>query len=508
MNTKQKNIEEIKKQEKAIFKFINEIAIMRKIDPKLIVETFKDVVIKTIEKKIDPDADIQIDIDLEKKEIKAVNNATWVVSDEEALTQDEKLNDIFSIGITEAKTIDPEVEEYGEVRKEFSINSLNSEIKKTIMQVFRQKIIEIIRNSIFEKYQNRQGEVVKAKFVSKTKSGFLFELEEDSTMAYMPSKISNNRIKLELNQVIDVYIDEVRNEVKEAQIILSNASEQLIKKSLYTNIPEIASGEVEIVRISRLPGERAKVAVQLSETAETNIEEIGAIVGAGGSRIKAVSEALNGEKIDIVKYSTDINKFISEAMSPAKVVGVKELNPLKGKRKFLVIVPDIHKTLAIGKLGINILLAVELTKVNIDIISLSEAKEKNIIFEWNGNINSEDVDKLESGVKLGYKKDGFGTNKGKRSTRSNFLSNIDMTDLDQDIADYHFNLEDREFEIDNTLSMEEVQEMMAQKTDNTIEEISKEFKNNKNIHTDYKIDKDLSEFAGIDGIDFDEDDTW
>lgn len=180
---------------------------------------------------------------------------------------------------------------------------------------------------------------------------------------------------------------------------MSNVDDKILVKLFYNEIPEVAQGYVEIAYIARIAGLRSKVVVKKSPTAPAYIEEIGSIIGRNAARISAISEQLKGEKIDLVQYSEDKKQLIMNAISPAKVIDIIQTKPTNGsKSAYIVIVPDVQHTLAIGKKGHNVLLASDIVKAKLDIISQSEADEKHIAYNIeNGNVTDEDFKILEQG---------------------------------------------------------------------------------------------------------------
>ena len=169
-------------------------------------------------------------------------------------------------------------------------------------------------------------------------------------------------------QLVKVYLVEVRRTTRGPQVMVSRTHPGLVKRLFELEVPEIASGLVEIKSIAREAGSRTKIAVH---AAEENIDPVGACVGARGARVAAVVDELQGEKMDIVVWSEDMAKFVASALSPADVISV---TPLPGAKACRVIVPDDQLSLAIGKEGQNARLAARLTGCKIDIKPASQAE--------------------------------------------------------------------------------------------------------------------------------------
>ena len=168
--------------------------------------------------------------------------------------------------------------------------------------------------------------------------------------------------------MIRVFVVEVRRSNRGPQVLVSRTHPALVKRLFELEVPEIASGAVEIRSIAREPGSRTKIAVHATEE---NVDPVGACVGARGARVGAVVDELQGEKMDIVVWSEDLSKFVASALSPADVISVTQLPGAKACR---VIVPDDQLSLAIGKEGQNARLAARLTGCKIDIKPASQAE--------------------------------------------------------------------------------------------------------------------------------------
>jgi len=229
---------------------------------------------------------------------------------------------------------------------------------QTAKQVILQKIREAEKETISSEYRSKEGEIVSGivqrieghtVFVDIGKTlGILNRDEQIPGEFYRPSQ----RLKL--------YIMKVEDTPKGSVVMLSRAYPKLISKLFELEVPEIASGTVVIKAIAREPGFRTKIAV---ESNEQGVDPIGACVGQRGTRIMAVINELGGEKIDVISWEEKPEKFIANALSPAKIVGVK----VEDKNTAIVFVPEDQLSLAIGKDGRNVRLAANLTGWKIDI---------------------------------------------------------------------------------------------------------------------------------------------
>ncbi len=238
---------------------------------------------------------------------------------------------------------------------------------QTAKQVVIQKIREAEKSAIYEEFKSKEGEVVSG--IVQRIEGKNVYLNLDRTLALLPKEEQTPGEFYRLGQRLKVYILRVEESPKMSTVIVSRAYPKLVSKLFELEVPEIANGQVEIKSIAREAGSRTKIAVA---SKQEGIDPIGAVVGQRGSRVQAVIQELGGEKIDIVEYSDDPQRYISQALSPAKVSEVK----IMPKNKALVIVPKDQLSLAIGRDGQNVRLAAKLTGWKIDVRGPEEEEEK------------------------------------------------------------------------------------------------------------------------------------
>jgi transcription termination/antitermination protein NusA len=230
---------------------------------------------------------------------------------------------------------------------------------QTFRQVMSQKIREAERDRKFEEYANREGDLVTG-IIQQTDDRYtLLDLGRVESLLPKAEQVPFERPTP--GDRVKAYIVEVRKTVKGPQIVVSRTHPGLIKRLFELEVPEIADGIVEIKACSREPGHRTKIAVYSNDS---NVDPVGACVGARGGRVRMVVNELRGEKIDIVPFSDDLATFVSNALSPAKVIEVILSDDLTQAD---VIVPDNQLSLAIGKEGQNARLAARLTGVRVDI---------------------------------------------------------------------------------------------------------------------------------------------
>ena len=229
----------------------------------------------------------------------------------------------------------------------------------TAKQVVTQRIREAERGNIFSEYTQKENDVVTGK-IDRMERGNVF-VDIGKVEAILPEKEQVDTEYYEVGRPIKCYVSEVKNGTKGTQIVLSRTHPGLVKRLFFQEVPEIQDGLVEIKSVSREPGSRTKIAVY---SENPDIDAQGACIGPRGSRVQAISEELNYEKIDIVKWSEDPVEYISAALSPSKVLSVEADEQEKSAK---VTVPESQLSLAIGKSGQNVRLAARLTGWKIDI---------------------------------------------------------------------------------------------------------------------------------------------
>jgi len=239
---------------------------------------------------------------------------------------------------------------------------------QTAKQVIIQKIREAERESLYEEYKKKEGEIASGIVQRIEKNTVFLDLGRATGVLFPEEQIPNEKYKL--GQRLRAYVKEVKRESKGPQIILSRNHPKLVSKLFALEVPEIAQGTVIIKSIAREPGSRTKIAVYATDK---NIDPIGAVVGQKGIRVQAVLNELGQEKIDVVQWEEDPKKFIANALSPAKIIDVE----IGKKNKATAIVAPDQLSLAIGMQGQNARLAAKLTGWKIDIkTSEEETAEK------------------------------------------------------------------------------------------------------------------------------------
>jgi N utilization substance protein A len=238
---------------------------------------------------------------------------------------------------------------------------------QTAKQVIMQRIREAERNAVYEEFADRKQEIVSGVVQSIGPHGVTINLGRAEAILPPAEQIRGENLRP--HQRVRVYVVGVKETPRGPEIIVSRAHRDMLKRLLELEVPEIYNGVVEIKAIAREPGSRSKVAVAARQP---GVDPVGCCIGMRGMRIQSIVNELNGEKIDVVEWSSDPAKFIANALSPAKVTRVI-LSERDDGRTATVIVPDKQLSLAIGKEGQNARLAARLTGWRIDIKPESEA---------------------------------------------------------------------------------------------------------------------------------------
>jgi transcription termination/antitermination protein NusA len=276
---------------------------------------------------------------------------------------DEVFDDRFEIDYVDAQRIKSDVELGETIVVESTPNDFGRIAAQTAKQVILQGIKEVEREHIYGEYMDREGELVTATVQRVSKGNVILEMGKAE--AILPPKEQVDSDRYYHGQRLKVYLMEIRREDRGPRLIASRTHKQLIMRLFEMEVPEIYNGTVEIKSIAREPSLRTKVGVTARQE---GIDPVGSCVGMRGVRIQNIVNELNGEKIDVVQWSSDPKEFIANALSPAQVV---EVQLREDEHAATVIVPDKQLSLAIGKEGQNVRLAAKLTGWRIDIKSAS-----------------------------------------------------------------------------------------------------------------------------------------
>lgn len=282
------------------------------------------------------------------------------------------------ISLDEAKQIKKSYSVGDTVEQEEATKEFGRIAAQTAKQVIMQKIREYETKALVEQMADRQDQISSVVVRRLDAEGNIY-VDISGVEAIMTKQDQMKNEKLKVGDRVKVYVKPIKEDAKFVQLQVSRSDYKLVKHLFENEIPEIASGEVEIKSVARDAGNRSKVAIY---SENTEIDPIGACVGNKGLRINAILSELNGEKIDLVLYSENPAQYIANALSPAKVLQVEINEELKQSK---VVVPDDKLSLAIGKEGQNVRLAARLTGWKIDVKPQSEIEQiENIISDDTG----------------------------------------------------------------------------------------------------------------------------
>lgn len=274
----------------------------------------------------------------------------------------------LEVGIEEARELYPDSQEEDMVYVEATPGNFGRIAAQTAKQVVIQKLREAERSMIYEEFLDREGEIVTGTVQRVEARTVYVALGRTEGIMLPPDQIASERYTV--GQRIKAYVYEVKNTPKGPNIFVSRSNPFFLRRLFEMEVPEIYDGVVEIKSIAREAGSRSKIAVY---SLDEKVDSVGACVGPRGLRVQNIVSELGGEKIDIIKYDRDPERYIANALSPAKVIAVYTDEESKVAT---VVVPDYQLSLAIGKEGQNARLAAKLTTWKVDIKSESQFAEE------------------------------------------------------------------------------------------------------------------------------------
>ena len=356
----------------------------RKVDHYFVIETLEEAIAKTYQKHIDaPEA--QVKVVIEKNEMHVYHQLTVV--DDETETFDETLDILLS----EALKINPEAKVGDTIEIEVDFDEIGRTSINVAKQMLKQRIKEYEKQRVYDEYKDKEYELISGVIKTIEDKFILVDIQHTIGILLKSEQIPGEVYRE--GQSIKCIIKEVSKNSKGSQVVLSRADAMFVKHLFEREVPEIASGLVEIKAIAREAGERTKMAVY---SRNEDVDAIGACIGPRGSRVQAVIGEIKGEKVDVFEWNDDIGELVKNALSPAEVNAcfyasektdpemtaedIEEYDKYN-KRPLVVVVDDDKLSVAIGKRGKNAKLAVKLTNRKIDIKTQSEIEELGIDVE-------------------------------------------------------------------------------------------------------------------------------
>src|SRR3974390_3608380 len=347
-----------------LYNIIEGVSREKGIDPQIVVSAVEDAIVMATRKYYKSQENLRAKLDKDTGKISAFAVKTVVETPEQV--EDPNLQ----IAVEDARKVDPALEVGGELQIPKATEGILGRIAPQLAkQVIFQKVREAERDTVYNEYIGRVGEIINA--TVKRTEGQDVIVDLGKAEARMPKKEQSRLESFSPGERVRVVISRVEKATKGPQVVASRAAPELVTHLFQTEVPEIYDGTVQIRAVAREAGERTKIAVY---SKDKDVDPVGACVGMKGMRVQSIIRELRGEKIDIIEYHEGPVTFAEKALQPAKV---SRVTILEGQDKHLeVIVDDTQLSLAIGKKGQNVRLAAKLLGWKIDIKSEEEKRQE------------------------------------------------------------------------------------------------------------------------------------
>lgn len=357
---------------------------LKNIDKDTMISVLEDSFRNVIAKMFGTDENYDVIINPEKGDFEIWRNRTVVADDE---LEDENLQ----LTLTEARKIDADCEVGEEVTDEVHFADFGRRVILNLRQTLASKILELQKDSLFAKYKDKIGNIIAADVYQVWKKEILL-LDDEGNELLLPKTEQIPTDFYRKGETVRAIVQRVDNYNNNPKIILSRTDKLFLQRLFELEVPEINDGLITIKAIARIPGERAKVAV---ESYDDRIDPVGACVGMKGSRIHGIVRELRNENIDVINYTSNISLFIQRALSPAKISSIR-VNEEEHKAEVYLRPEEV--SLAIGKGGLNIKLACMLTEYAIDVFRDVEGADEEDIYldEFSDEIDSWVIEALKN----------------------------------------------------------------------------------------------------------------
>lgn len=357
---------------------------LKNIDKDTMISVLEDSFRNVIAKMFGTDENYDVIINPEKGDFEIWRNRTVVADDE---LEDENLQ----LTLTEARKIDADCEVGEEVTDEVHFADFGRRAILNLRQTLASKILELQKDSLFAKYKDKIGNIIAADVYQVWKKEILL-LDDEGNELLLPKTEQIPTDFYRKGETVRAIVQRVNNYNNNPKIILSRTDKLFLQRLFELEVPEINDGLITIKAIARIPGERAKVAV---ESYDDRIDPVGACVGMKGSRIHGIVRELRNENIDVINYTSNISLFIQRALSPAKISSIR-VNEEEHKAEVYLRPEEV--SLAIGKGGLNIKLACMLTEYAIDVFRDVEGADEEDIYldEFSDEIDSWVIEALKN----------------------------------------------------------------------------------------------------------------
>ncbi|GEN54108.1 transcription termination factor NusA [Halobacillus faecis] len=357
-----------------LFDAMNYLEKEKGIDKNLLLEALEAALISAYKKNFNSATNVRVDINEEESAMKVLARKEIV---------EEVMDPQQEISLEEANEIDPNYEVEDVIEVEVTPMDFGRIAAQAAKQVVTQRVREAERGIIYGEYVDREEDVMTG-IIQRKDPRFVY-VNLGKIEARLPEGEQMPTETYEVHDRLKVFVTKVENSNKGPHIYVSRTHPGLLKRLFEMEVPEIYDGTVEVMSVAREAGDRSKISVYAEDQ---EIDPVGSCVGQRGQRVQAIVNELKGEKIDIVQWSEDPVEYVSNALSPSKVV---EVLVDEEDKATTVIVPDYQLSLAIGKRGQNARLAAKLTGWKIDIKSESEAREQGLLSAEEADMEDEDV---------------------------------------------------------------------------------------------------------------------
>ena len=360
-------------------KALNVITEDKGISKDLIIDAMKQALATAYKKNYDSKTNVRVDFDETTGEFKVISyyvvvedyiEPTYKINEEgKEVEIPPEINPDAQMLLEDAKELVPNIQIGETIEKEVTPKDFGRVAAGAAKQVVTQRIREAEKEAVVAEFGNKQDEMLVGLLAMEDQRNYYIDLGRARGILPKSEMIPGEEVKM--GSSIKVYVTKVEAGTKGPLILLSRRHFGFVKRLFESEIPELADGSIILYGVAREAGVRSKVAVY---STNDKIDPIGACIGARGSRIASILKELNGEKVDLVKYSADPAEFIKSAMSPAKdvIVSIKD----EAKKEALAVVNNDNLSLAIGKKGINIKLASKLTKYKIEVKTMEQIQEE------------------------------------------------------------------------------------------------------------------------------------
>ena len=396
-----------------LIEIFSEFKDFKRIDKQTFINVLEDSFRNVIAKMYGTDANYDVIINPDKGDLEIYRNRLVMEDDDVA-------NPETQISLSEARETDPEIEVGEDFTDKVEMQSFGRRMILNLRQTLASKILELQKENLYLKYSEMVGQIVTGELYQVWKKEMLL-LDEEGNEMYMPKQ---NQIPTDFyrkGEMVRAVVIQVDNKNQNPKIILSRTSPLFLQRLFEQEVPEVKEGLIAIKKIARIPGERAKVAV---ETFDDRIDPVGACVGVKGARIHGIVRELRNENIDVINYTSNTNLYIQRALAPAKISSMEIDEENKSAKVYLQ--PE-EVSLAIGKGGYNIKLASMLAGYEIDVYREMNEQDLDDIYldEFNDEIDQWVLDAFKA---VGYDtaKDVLGAGKEKL---------LEQTDLEEETID-------------------------------------------------------------------------